>query len=234
MLFYYYYSQVAILTLHSIIIIMALRLLALCTLASSTLAFVALSPFVSSSSPRHLTQYTATSTARPNAFSRLTSIHGGAGRDMTMAAERTYIMVKPDGVQRGIVSDIISRFEKRGYQLVALKLTKPPRSLLEEHYSSLKSKPFFPKLMDYMTSGPVVAMVWQGKDVVATGRKMLGATNPLESAPGTIRGDFCIEVGRNICHGSDSVESAEREIGLWFSGDELISWASHSHDWLYE
>jgi len=80
----------------------------------------------------------------------------------------------------------------------------------------------------------VVAMVWQGKDVVATGRKMLGATNPLESAPGTIRGDFAIEVGRNICHGSDSVESAEREIGLWFKGEELVSWTSHSHDWLYE
>ena len=106
----------------------------------------------------------------------------------------SYIMVKPDGVQRGLVSDIIGRFEKRGYKLVALKLTTPARATLEEHYEQLKEKPFFPKLMTYMTSGPVVAMVWEGRDVVATGRKMLGATNPLESAPGTIRGDFAIEV----------------------------------------
>lgn len=134
-----------------------LRLLALCTLLSSTLAFVALSPLSSSfatSSPQRLSSPV---TARPNAFmNRLATVQGGASRGMTMAAERTYIMVKPDGVQRGLVSDIISRFEKRGYQLVALKLTKPPRTLLEEHYSSLKSKPFFPKLMDYMTSGTLL------------------------------------------------------------------------------
>ena len=109
----------------------------------------------------------------------------------------------------------------------------PTKDLLEEHYRDLKAKSFFPKLMSYMSSGPVVAMVWEGKNVVATGRKMLGATNPLESAPGTIRGDFAIDVGRNICHGSDSVESAEREIDLWFKG-ELVDYASHSHDWIYE
>jgi nucleoside-diphosphate kinase len=133
--------------------------------------------------------------------------------------ERTYIMVKPDGVQRGLVGDIISRFERKGYQLLALRLIHPTRELLEEHYSDLKSKPFFPGLMTYMTSGPVVGMVWTGKDVVKTGRVMLGATNPLASAPGTIRGDFCIDMGRNLCHGSDSVESAEKEISLWFGSD---------------
>eukprot|EP00981_Chlorochromonas_danica_P012324 scaffold4837_cov163-Ochromonas_danica.AAC.5 len=142
-------------------------------------------------------------------------------------------MVKPDGVQRRVVGDIIHRFEKKGFQLKGLKLTVPNRDLLEEHYRDLKSKPFFPKLMSYMTSGPVVAMVWEGKNVVKTGRTMLGATNPLESAPGTIRGDFGIDVGRNICHGSDSVESAEREIALWFK-EGLCEWKDHSHEWIYE
>ncbi|KAL1934067.1 hypothetical protein VTP01DRAFT_6249 [Rhizomucor pusillus] len=130
--------------------------------------------------------------------------------------ERTYIMVKPDGVQRGLVGEIIKRFEQRGYQLLALELLTPSKELLEEHYKDLAGKPFFPGLINYMLSGPVVGMVWAGKDVVKTGRVMLGATNPLASAPGTIRGDYAIDVGRNICHGSDSVESAEREIALWF------------------
>ena len=133
--------------------------------------------------------------------------------------ERTYIMIKPDGVQRQIVGDIISRFERKGYQLVGMKLVQPTQELLEEHYKDLKGKGFFPGLIAYMKSGPVVAMVWQGKAVVKTGRLIIGATNPLESAAGTIRGDYCIDVGRNIIHGSDSVESAEREIGLWFKSD---------------
>ena len=125
-------------------------------------------------------------------------------------------MVKPDGVERGLVGEVIKRFESRGYKLQALKLIHPTKELLEEHYGDLKTKAFFPKLVAYMLSGPVVGMVWAGKQVVKTGRLMLGATNPLDSAPGTIRGDFCIDVGKNICHGSDSVESAEKEIGLWF------------------
>jgi nucleoside-diphosphate kinase len=110
------------------------------------------------------------------------------------------------GVARGIVGEIIKRFETRGFKLLALKLTKPTRAHLEEHYKDLKGKGFFNGLIEYMLSGPVVAMVWQGKSVVKTGRVMLGATNPLDSAPGTIRGDFCIDVGRNICHGSDAVD----------------------------
>jgi nucleoside-diphosphate kinase len=151
-----------------------------------------------------------------------------------MTTERTYIMVKPDGVQRGLVGEIISRFEKRGYTLRALKQTLPSEELLKQHYSDLSEKPFFPKLIKYMLSGPVVCMVWEGKAVVATGRKMLGETNPLNSLPGTIRGDFCIDVGRNICHGSDSVESAKKEIGLWFKPEEVGEWKSHSYDWVYE
>ena len=127
-----------------------------------------------------------------------------------MSGERTYIMVKPDGVQRGLVGEIISRFEKRGFLLRALKLATPTEDLLRKHYSDLTEKVFFPKLLKYMLSGPVVCMVWEGTGVVATGRVMLGETQPLKSAPGTIRGDFCIDVGRNVCHGSDSVESAKK------------------------
>jgi len=147
--------------------------------------------------------------------------------------ERTYIMVKPDGVQRAVVGNIITRFEQKGFKLTGLKMITPSKDLLEEHYQDLKTKGFFPKLMGYMSSGPVVAMVWEGDNVVATGRQMLGATNPAQSAPGTIRGDFAIQVGRNICHGSDSVESAEREIALWFK-EGINSYKSHSFDWIYE
>jgi nucleoside-diphosphate kinase len=127
-----------------------------------------------------------------------------------MSGERTYIMIKPDGVQRGLVGEIISRFEKRGFFLRALKLAQPTEDLLRKHYSDLTEKVFFPKLLKYMLSGPVVCMVWEGTGAVATGRVMLGETQPLKSAPGTIRGDFCIDVGRNICHGSDSVDSANK------------------------
>jgi nucleoside-diphosphate kinase len=137
-------------------------------------------------------------------------------------------------VQRGIVGEIVSRFETKGYKLVGMKTKQASSDMLEEHYSDLVSKPFFPKMKAYMMSGPVVCMVWAGKEAVTTGRKMLGATNPLESNPGTIRGDFCIEVGRNICHGSDSVENAEKEIALWFEESELLDWTSHSQDWIYE
>ncbi|KAI8358662.1 nucleoside diphosphate kinase [Mortierella sp. GBAus27b] len=130
--------------------------------------------------------------------------------------ERTYIMVKPDGVERGLVGEIIKRFENKGFQLLALELKKPSEEHLKEHYADLSTKPFFGGLIKYMTSGPVVAMVWQGKGVVKAGRVLLGETNPLASLPGTIRGDFALDVGRNICHGSDSVDNAEKEIKLWF------------------
>jgi nucleoside-diphosphate kinase len=115
-----------------------------------------------------------------------------------------------------------------------MKTKQASKELLEQHYQDLVAKPFFPKMRDYMLSGPVVCMIWEGREAVSTGRKMLGATNPLQSEPGTIRGDFCLEVGRNICHGSDSVENAEREIGLWFEASEVLDWTSHSKDWLYE
>ena len=135
---------------------------------------------------------------------------------MSANQERTFIMVKPDGVQRGLVAKVMSRFEERGYALRAAKLIIPSRSLLDQHYAEHVSKGFYPKMAEFMSSGPVMAMVWEGKDVVKTGRKMLGETNPLNSSSGTIRGDFGIDLGRNICHGSDSVEAANKEIGLWF------------------
>lgn len=144
------------------------------------------------------------------------------------------IMIKPDGVQRGLIADIIARFEKRGFKLVGLKIRTPSKELLEKHYADLAGRPFFPSLIKYMSSGPVVCMVWEGLDAVKTGRKILGATNPLASEPGTIRGDYCLAVGRNICHGSDAVESAEHEIALWFSPEELVQWKSHSYDWIFE
>merc|ERR1711973_535529 len=136
-----------------------------------------------------------------------------------MADERTFIMIKPDGVQRGLVGEIIKRFEQKGFQLVAMKFMQADEELLKQHYADLSSKPFFPGLK-YMGSGPVVPMVWQGAGVVKTGRVMLGETSPKDSKPGTIRGDYCIEVGRNICHGSDAVESAQKEISLWFKPEE--------------
>ena len=153
---------------------------------------------------------------------------------MEAKLERTYIMIKPDGVQRGCVGEIIARFEKKGFKLLAMKLYSPSKQLLEEHYEDLKEKPFFPKLVEYMMMGPVVCMIWQGREVVKTGRKMLGATNPLNSEPGTIRGDYCIESGRNIIHGSDSVESAEREIKLWFKPEEINQYTRDSDKWIYE
>ncbi len=143
-------------------------------------------------------------------------------------------MIKPDGVQRGLIGPIVTRFEQRGFKLVAMKLVTPGKAHLEEHYADLSSKGFFAGLIEYMNSGPVCAMVWEGDNAVATGRKMLGATKPFDSAPGTIRGDYCIDVGRNIIHGSDSVESANHEIALWFKPEELNHWEHHSKSQIYE
>jgi nucleoside-diphosphate kinase len=151
-----------------------------------------------------------------------------------VSRERTYIMIKPDGVQRGLIGPIITRFEQRGFKLVAMKLVAPGKAHLEQHYADLSSKGFFAGLIEYMNSGPVCAMVWEGDNAVATGRKMLGATKPFDSQPGTIRGDYCIDVGRNIIHGSDSVESANHEIALWFKPEELVHWESHSASQIYE
>ena len=151
-----------------------------------------------------------------------------------MPKERTYIMIKPDGVQRGLIGQIICRFETKGFKLVAMKLAQPGKEMFEKHYADLAGKPFFAGLVEYAASGPVCCMVWEGDNAVKTGRKMLGATKPLDSEPGTIRGDLCIDVGRNVIHGSDAVESANAEIALWFTPEELVDWTSASEKWVYE
>ncbi|MDG2991471.1 nucleoside-diphosphate kinase [Candidatus Synechococcus calcipolaris G9] len=148
--------------------------------------------------------------------------------------ERTFLAIKPDGVQRGLVGTIIQRLEHKGYSLVGLKLMRVTRELAETHYGEHKDKPFFPGLVNFITSGPVVAMVWEGRGVVAACRKLIGATNPLNSEPGTLRGDFGIDVGRNIIHGSDGPETAEREIALWFQTQELVVWEPRLTPWIYE
>uniref|UniRef100_A0A452V614 Nucleoside diphosphate kinase n=1 Tax=Ursus maritimus TaxID=29073 RepID=A0A452V614_URSMA len=143
--------------------------------------------------------------------------------------ERTLVAVKPDGVQRRLVGDVIQRFERRGFKLVGMKMLQAPERVLAEHYHDLQRKPFYPALISYMTSGPVVAMVWEGPNVVCSSRAMIGHTDSAEAAPGTIRGDFSIHISRNIIHASDSVEGAQREIQLWFQSSELVDWADEGH-----
>ncbi|MBW4668320.1 MAG: nucleoside-diphosphate kinase [Cyanomargarita calcarea GSE-NOS-MK-12-04C] len=148
--------------------------------------------------------------------------------------ERTFLAIKPDGVQRGLVGEIIGRFETKGFTLVGLKFMTVSRELAETHYGVHRERPFFPGLVDFITSGPVVAMVWEGDGVIASARKIIGATNPLNSEPGTIRGDFAVNVGRNIIHGSDAPETALEEIALWFKQEELVSWQPQIMPWLRE
>ncbi|MEM1171896.1 MAG: nucleoside-diphosphate kinase [Cyanobacteria bacterium P01_H01_bin.35] len=148
--------------------------------------------------------------------------------------ERTFIAIKPDGVQRGLVGQIISRFETKGFTLVGLKTMSVSKELAEKHYDVHKERPFFPGLIQFITSGPVVAMVWEGEGVVASARKIIGATNPLSAEPGTIRGDYGISVGRNLIHGSDAIETAQNEISLWFEEEELVSWQPTLTPWIVE
>ena len=148
--------------------------------------------------------------------------------------ERTFVMVKPDGVQRNLVGEVIKRFESKGFTLVGLKLISVSRELAEKHYDVHKERPFFNSLVEFIISSPVVAMVWEGQGVVSSARKIIGGTNPLEAEPGTIRGDYGIDIGRNLIHGSDAIETATREISLWFKEDELCSWEKTIKPWLYE
>ena len=148
--------------------------------------------------------------------------------------ERTFIMVKPDALQRGLIHKVIVRLEARGFNLIAMKMCQPGRSQFEEHYEEHKGKPFMEGLLNRITSGPVVAMVWEGDDIISTTRKMIGATDPSEANPGTFRGDFGISKQRNGFHGSDSVESANREIALWFKSEEITNVESAFDSWVYE
>lgn len=147
--------------------------------------------------------------------------------------ERTFIAIKPDGVQRGLIAEIISRFERKGFKLVAIKIAVPSKEFAQKHYHDLKERPFFNGLCDFLSSGPVIAMVWEGEGVIKYGRKLIGATDPQKSEPGTIRGDLAVVVGRNIIHGSDGPETAKDEISLWFKPDELVSYASNAEKWVY-
>ncbi|PAE16907.1 nucleoside-diphosphate kinase [Virgibacillus sp. 7505] len=148
--------------------------------------------------------------------------------------EKTFLMVKPDGVQRGLIGEIVTRFEKKGLKLLAGKIMVVTEEQAKTHYIEHESKPFFGSLISYITSGPVFAMVWEGKDAVALTRSMIGATKPTVAAPGTIRGDYAVEMSRNLIHGSDSPESAEREIANMFKADELVSYEQATAKWLYE
>lgn len=148
--------------------------------------------------------------------------------------ERTFLMIKPDAVQRNLIGEIISRIENKGLKLVGGKLMQVPQELAEKHYGEHERKPFYNNLISFINSAPVFAMVVEGEDAVAVSRHIIGSTNPSEAAPGSIRGDLGLTVGRNIIHGSDSVESAEREINLWFKEEEISSYESPRDAWLYE
>jgi len=150
--------------------------------------------------------------------------------------ERTFVMVKPDGVKRGLIGAIVSRFEDRGLKLVGAKFMQIDEGLAHDHYAEHEDEPFFEDLVSFITAGPVLAMVWEGQDATRQVRRMMGETDPAESAPGTIRGDFGLDLGRNVVHGSDHEDPGanEREIELFFEEDELVDWERVDETWLYE
>jgi len=148
--------------------------------------------------------------------------------------EQTLVLVKPDGVQRGLIGEIVTRLERRGLKLIGMKFMQIPRELASSHYEAHVGKPFYNGLVDYITSAPVVAMVWEGKDAIQVVRTTMGATNAANAAPGTIRGDLAVEIGRNLVHGSDGPESATREVSLFFGPGELVSWSRETDRWIRE
>jgi len=148
--------------------------------------------------------------------------------------ERTLVLVKPDGVQRGLIGEVFSRLERRGLRLVAARFMQVGKALAETHYAIHKGKPFYDGLIRYITSAPVMAMVWEGPNSVAAVRQTMGATRPTEAAPGSLRHDFALEVGRNLTHASDSIENGEQEVSLWFKQDELVEWQRNMDSWVFE
>ncbi len=150
------------------------------------------------------------------------------------STERTLFLVKPDAMQRGLAGEIIARLERRGLKIVGMKLLRVTRELAERHYAEHAEKPFFPGLVEFITSAPVIAVAWEGKDAVRVVRAAIGATNPAEAAPGTVRADFGLDRGRNLVHASDSPESAARELGLFFEPTELVSWDRDVDRWVAE
>jgi len=148
--------------------------------------------------------------------------------------ERSLVLVKPDGVQRGLIGEVIGRLERRGLRIVAAKFVQVSQELAETHYAIHKGKAFYNGLIEYITSAPVMAMVWEGPNAIAAIRQTMGATRPIEAAPGSIRHDFALEVGRNLTHASDSVENGETEVALWFKPAELVDWGRDSDRWIFE
>ena len=148
--------------------------------------------------------------------------------------ERTLILVKPDGVQRGLIGSIVGRFERRGLKLVGMKFLQMSGELAARHYSVHQGRLFYDSLVEYIVSGPVVAMVWEGKNAVTAARQTMGITNPSEAAPGTIRGDYGMEIGRNLVHGSDSAENAINEVNLFFAPGDLVDWRRDADAWIRE
>jgi len=148
--------------------------------------------------------------------------------------ERTLIIIKPDAVQRGLIGEIVARFERRGLRIVGMKLIQMDRDLAARHYAVHKGKPFYEPLLDYITSAPVVVMALEGSDAVKAARNTIGATNPADAGAGSIRGDFGLEVGRNLVHGSDSVENGEKEVALFFGGGGLVAWGRDVDRWVFE
>jgi nucleoside-diphosphate kinase len=148
--------------------------------------------------------------------------------------ERTLVLVKPDGVQRGLVGEIIRRLERRGLRPTAARFMMVSRELAERHYAVHKGKPFYDGLISYITSAPVMAMVWEGPNAIAAVRQTMGATRPIEAAPGSVRHDFGLEVGRNLTHASDSAQTAEEEVALWFSPQEIVGWSRDLDRWIFE
>jgi nucleoside-diphosphate kinase len=153
---------------------------------------------------------------------------------MEKIMEKTLVLVKPDGVQRGLIGEVIVRLERRGLRLAAAKFMQVSQELAETHYAVHKGKPFYEKLIKYITSAPVMAMAWEGPNAVAAVRQTMGATRPTEAAPGSLRHDFALEVGRNLTHGSDSVENGEIEVSLWFKPEELVAWEREVDQWIFE
>jgi len=148
--------------------------------------------------------------------------------------ERTLVLVKPDGVQRGLIGEVISRLERRGLKLVAMRLMQVDDALARQHYAEHLERPFFRGLVEFSTSGPVLAMVWEADNAINLVRQTMGATDPAKSPPGTIRGDLGLDIGRNLVHGSDRPESAEREIGLFFRPREILSYSRSTDPWIKE
>ena len=148
--------------------------------------------------------------------------------------ERSLVLVKPDGVQRALIGEVITRLERRGLRLVAAKFMAVSKELAETHYAIHKGKPFYDGLISYITSAPVMAMAWEGPNAVAAIRQTMGATRPTEAAPGSLRHDFALEVGRNLTHASDTVENGEKEVALWFKKDELVDWKREVDRWVFE